>query len=89
MDAFWSVTVYNAQGYLEANERNIYSYNNITAEPNPDGSFTLHFGRCDDGRLNCIPVTPGWNYAMRMYAPQEAILSGEWTFPEPEPITGP
>ena len=89
VDAFWSVTVYNAQGYLEANERNIYSYNNITAEPNPGGSFTLHFGRCDDGRLNCIPVTPGWNYAMRMYAPQEAILSGEWTFPEPEPITGP
>ena len=86
VDAFWSVTVYNAEGYLEANDRNIYSYNGVTAEANPDGSFTLHFGGCDDGRVNCIPITPGWNYATRMYAPREEILSGEWTFPESEPI---
>ena len=87
MDAFWSVTVYNAEGYLEANDRNIYSYNGVTAEANPDGSFTLHLGGCDDGRVNCIPITPGWNYATRMYAPREEILSGEWDFPEPAPIT--
>jgi hypothetical protein len=86
VDAFWSVTVYNAEGYLEANDRNIYSYNDVTAEANPDGSYTLHFGSCDDGRVNCIPITPGWNYATRMYAPREEILSGEWTFPDPKPI---
>jgi hypothetical protein len=82
VDAFWSVTVYNADGYLEANDLKVNSYNNITAEPNEDGSITIHFGACGDGRVNCIPITPGWNYAIRMYEPRQAIRSGEWTFPE-------
>ena len=86
VDAFWSITVYNDEGYLEANDRDIYSYSDFTAEANPDGSYTLHFGGCDDERVNCIPITPGWNYATRMYGPREQILSGEWTFPAPEPV---
>jgi hypothetical protein len=79
--AFWSITIYNADGYREANDRGVNSYNNITAKANDDGAFTIHFGGCDDGRVNCIPITPGWNYAVRMYQPREEVQNGSWTFP--------
>ena len=85
VDAFWSVTVYNADGYLEANELGVHSYNSVNAVPNRDGSHTIHLGNCDDGRVNCIPITPGWNYAVRMYLPRREILDGSWVFPTPEP----
>ncbi len=82
VDAFWSVTVYNADGYLEPNELKRNSYNNTSATPNNDGSYTLHFGGCDDGRINCIPITPDWNYTIRLYQPRAEILDGSWTFPD-------
>jgi hypothetical protein len=81
VDAFWSVTVYNADGYLEPNDLGVNSYNNVSATPNDDGSFTLHFGGCEDGRINCIPTTPDWNHSIRLYEPRAEILDGSWTFP--------
>jgi hypothetical protein len=85
VDGFWSISVYNAEGYFEQNERNAYSANNLTATPNADGSVTIHFGGCDGSVANCIPISPGWNYVVRLYRPRAEILNGEWTFPAPEP----
>ena len=85
VDAFWSITVYDADGFLAPNDLNRNSYNNTSARPNTDGSYTIHFGGCDDGRVNCIPITPGWNYTVRLYQPRKEILDGTWRFPTPAP----
>jgi len=85
VDAFWSITVYDAEGYLAPNALGRNSYNNTSATPNEDGSYTIHFGACEDGRINCIPITLDWNYTVRLYQPQKEIIEGEWFFPEIKP----
>ena len=87
VDGFWSVTVYNAEGYFTRNAANAYSFNNFTAQPNADGSVTVRFGGCRSGDANCLPITPGWNYMVRLYRPRPEILDGTWIFPEAQPVT--
>ncbi len=87
VNAFWSVTVYNADGYIDENPLGAYSFNGVTATPNDDVSITIHFGGCGDGRVNCLPISAGWNYAVRMYEPREEILNGSWTFPVTKPVS--
>jgi hypothetical protein len=87
VDGFWSVTVYNKDGYFTPNPQNAYSLNNITAQRGADGQITIQFGGCDAATANCLPVTPGWNYLVRLYRPHDKILNGEWTFPEARPIS--
>lgn len=86
VDGFWSVTVYNKDGYLTPNSRNAYSLNNITARRGPGGDTTVQFGGCADNTVNCLPITPGWNYMVRLYRAQPQILDGGWTFPEAVPV---
>src|SRR6516165_6738898 len=44
---FWSLTVYNSQGYLQPNPDGMYSVNSTAAKRDPDGSVTIQFGGCD------------------------------------------
>lgn len=85
VDGFWSITVYNKDGYMEKNARNVYSYNNMTAKKDADGSITLNFGG-DPGAINNLPITPGWNYIVRMYQPKQEIISGSWSFPKAQSL---
>ena len=85
VDGFWSISVYNAQGYFEKNDLDAYSLNNITAKKNADGSVTIQFGGCDGKIPNCLPIMNGWNYTVRLYRPRAEILNGRWKFPEPQP----
>ncbi|MGC4075024.1 MAG: DUF1254 domain-containing protein [Nibricoccus sp.] len=86
VDAFWSISVYNKEGYFEKNAENAYSVNNLTAKKAADGSVTVLFGGAPDASVNHIPITPGWNYTVRLYRPRKAILDGTWKFPEPQPV---
>lgn len=86
VDGFWSVTVYNAEGFFTPNNLNVYSLNNLTAKKNADGSVDFQFGGCDGKVPNCLPVTAGWNYMVRLYRPQPQILNGSWTFPVAEEV---
>ena len=86
VDGFWSISVYNSEGFFAANDRDAYSVNNITATTNDDGSVTVHFGGCGDGRANCLPIMDGWNYTVRLYRPRAEVLDGSWAFPESEPV---
>jgi len=87
VDGFWSVSVYNAAGYFEKNAEGAYTINNVTAQRGSDGAVTVQFGSCDGGKVaNCLPITPGWNYTVRLYQPRAAIVSGAWKLPEAQPV---
>jgi len=82
---FWSAIVYNKDGFMEKNELNAYSFNNVTAKKNADGSISIHFGG-DPKSVNYLPIMPGWNYAIRMYRPSKEIINGSWKFPQAKPF---
>lgn len=91
VDGFWSITVYNADGYFTENPADAYSVNSVTAKRGADGSVTVQFGGCDgtsanSPSANCLPLTPGWNYLVRLYRPRAEILDGTWVFPGAEPV---
>jgi hypothetical protein len=80
---FWSISLYNEEGYFQQNKYNAYNLNNLIAKPNSDGSYTIRFGGDPETTENCLPIMEGWNYAVRMYEPSQAIIDGDWTFPGP------
>jgi hypothetical protein len=87
VDGFWSVSLYDANGYYEKNAYNAYTLNNITAKKSDDGTIAIQFGGCDGKISNCLPIMKGWNYTVRLYRPRAEILDGSWKFPEPQPVS--
>ena len=79
VDAFWSISVYNAAGYFEQVGDADVSLNSVTAARDDDGSITVRFGT--QRGPNTLGIMDGWNYAVRLYRPRPEILDGSWTFP--------
>lgn len=86
VDGFWSVSVYDAQGFFVANSRDSYSLNSVGAVADEDGSVTIRFGDFDDHVPNVIPTPDGWNFLVRLYRPRAEILDGTWRLPELVPV---
>ncbi len=84
VDGFWSVSLYNKDGYYEENPSGAYVINDRNATTDPDGSITIHFGG-DTSQPNYLYITDGWNYTVRLYRPRKEILDGSWTFPQAKP----
>lgn len=85
VDAFWSISIYNRDGFFEANPSGRYSFNGVTATADDDGAVTIDLDTADHGYVNHLPVMDGWNYAIRMYRPRPEVLDRSWVTPAPEP----
>jgi hypothetical protein len=88
--AFWSVTTYDEEGYLEANEEQRYSLgSNHELLYNADGSldFYLSNKRPADESHNWVPAPKGrFKVLLRIYWPTDETLSGQWQIPPLEKV---
>jgi hypothetical protein len=82
VNAFWSITVYDEEGYPKTDTYNI---NSAFAVADEDGSYTIHFGG-DKNAKNYMETFPGWNFSLRLYQPTEAYFNGKWVKPELKPV---
>jgi hypothetical protein len=89
VDAFWSITLYDQEGYQVANSLNRFALSSwMPFKYNPDGSLDLYFQKESPGadkEANWLPAPTGpFNLTMRLYAPKSDALTGRW---DPPPVT--
>ncbi|UNK70954.1 DUF1254 domain-containing protein [Microbacterium sp. H1-D42] len=82
-DAFYSVSVYNGDGYFEPGPSGATNVNNVFGVHNDDGSLTVRLGDFDDDLPNTIPTPEGWNLLIRLYRPRLDEMDS-WSAPEIE-----
>lgn len=86
--AFWSVTLYDIDGYFVPNpidRRTLGDRSGLKQED--DGSLTLHIqsespGPGKEGNWLPSPADQDFKLVMRLYSPGKEILSGSWQPPE-------
>ena len=90
-DGFWSITLYNAAGYLVANPIGRYSVGNETPGlvEGTGGSLTIVLSarRPSAGDTNWLPAPVGaFSVVLRVYDPTASVLDGSWSPPPIETI---
>ena len=88
-NAFWSVTLYDVDGFQVANPINRFALSSwMPFKSNFDGSLDLYFQNENPGKdkeANWLPAPKGpFNLTMRIYAPRSEALTGRWS---PPPVT--
>jgi hypothetical protein len=89
VDAFWSITLYDPQGFQVANDLGRFAVSSwMPFHYNPDGSLDLYFQNAypdGDKEDNWLPAPKGpFNLCLRLYAPRSEALTGKWS---PPPVT--
>jgi hypothetical protein len=89
--AFWSVTMYDAQGFQAANSLNRFAIGD--RDPlhyNLDGSLDLYLQHTSPGpgkEANWLPAPQGpLGVTMRLYSPKAPVLNGTWAPPAVQQI---
>jgi len=86
VDAFWSITAYDPEGFQVANSLNRFAVSSwMPFKTGPDGSLDLYFQNESPGadkEANWLPAPKGpFNLTMRLYAPRQEALTGKWNPP--------
>lgn len=92
-NAFWSLTMYDAQSFLVANPINRYNIAGwMPLTYNPDGSLDVYIQHDSPGKMkqaNWLPAPAGdFNVTLRIYWPKESMLDGSWKPPAIQNISG-
>jgi hypothetical protein len=90
--AFWSVTMYDAQGFQAANSLNRFAIGDRDPlQYNPDGSLDLYLQHQSPGtgkEANWLPAPTGpLGVTMRLYSPKSSVLNGTWAAPAVRPVS--
>jgi len=85
-NAFWSLTMYDAQGFPVDNPINRYTISSwMPLKNNPDGSLDVYVQKDSPGKdkeSNWLPAPGGeFDITMRVYHPKPAMLDGTWLPP--------
>lgn len=86
-DAFWSLTMYDAEGFQVANPINRFAIGDRDAlKYNADGSLDLYIQNANPGpdkESNWLPTPASGKLGLtlRLYAPKAAALDGRWNPP--------
>ncbi|WP_223454236.1 MULTISPECIES: DUF1254 domain-containing protein [unclassified Pseudomonas] len=91
VNAFWSITLYDPEGFQVANSLNRFAVSSwMPFKDNADGSLDLYFQNESPGKdleANWLPAPKGpFNLTMRLYGPKAEVLNGKWNPPAVKPM---